>query len=39
MSYDVKAEKFTVNLYVDSSSPKDCFSITENVTEATPEEL
>jgi hypothetical protein len=37
MSYDVKTEHFTVNLYVDSSPPKYCFSITENFTEATPE--
>ena len=29
MSYDVKTEHFVVNnLYVDSSSPKYCFSIT-----------
>jgi hypothetical protein len=37
MSYDVKAENFTVNLYVGSSSPKYNFSVTENSTEATPE--
>jgi hypothetical protein len=37
MYYDVKAENFNMNLYVDSSTPKHCFSITKNLTEATPE--
>jgi hypothetical protein len=37
MFYDVKTENFTVNLYAGSSSPKYYFSVTENLTEATPE--
>jgi hypothetical protein len=34
---DIHAQNFTVNVYVDPASSKHCFSITENLTVATPE--